>query len=137
MSVPRSITAVQSSRRLRLLLIGSALVLTVAWGAAKAAAVEDGRVELLIGAWLYTTVVWACIVDARLLGRPILWSLHWMMFVMCPVATPAYLIWARKLRGLGLAVLLLLASLILLTAGFHAGGYARWGQAWIDAMSGR
>jgi hypothetical protein len=45
-----------------------------------------------------------CVLDARKLGRPIVQSLHWIIFLTWPVAVPTYLVFSRRLRGLGIAL---------------------------------
>jgi tetratricopeptide (TPR) repeat protein len=45
-----------------------------------------------------------CVVDSGILGRPLVTSLHWIMFMTWPVAVPAYLVCFRKFRGFLLAL---------------------------------
>ena len=44
-------------------------------------------------------------VDSRILGRPMLRVTHEMTCFTWPAAVPVYLVWSRRFRGLGIALL--------------------------------
>ena len=58
--------------------------------------------------------MWFCTLDARLVGKPLPQLARIGIFLGWPVGVPIYLVWARRLRGVGL--LLLHAAGLLLTS---------------------
>lgn len=51
-----------------------------------------------------STATLACIEDARSRGRPILTSVHFLIFLTWPMAVPIYLVQSRKWRGAVLSI---------------------------------
>ena len=49
--------------------------------------------------------MWLCTLDARLVGKPLMQLARIGIFIAWPLGVPIYLIWARRLRGLGLLLL--------------------------------
>ena len=49
--------------------------------------------------------MWFCTLDARLVGKVLPQLARIGIFIGWPLAVPIYLIWARRLRGLGLLLL--------------------------------
>jgi len=71
------------------------------------------RVQLLFAIAISLGCMWYCTADARLLGRPLLPIARAGIFTLWPAGVPIYLLWARRLRGLG--ILLLYGAALLLT----------------------
>jgi hypothetical protein len=71
-----------------------------------------------------------CIIDSRVMGRPILSSFSWLIFFFWPVGAPSYLIWSRKWRGLGLAVLHAIGFCGVDFAFYNLAGCLVYGSAW-------
>lgn len=78
--------------------------------------------DLLLQLEAAIVITQLCVVDARLLGRPLVHAAQWVMFLSWPLAVPIYVLWSRKLRG----ALLLLAHVILLYVAYYAGAIAMW-----------
>jgi hypothetical protein len=77
----------------------------------------------VIGIALGFSVLWACVIDSRLIQKPILPILQMLMLATWPVAAPAYLIWSRGLRG-ALWSMLWIATLLMM---HHAGQLTAYG----------
>jgi len=63
------------------------------------------RTYLLVALLCSLGSMWFCTLDSRLLGKPIIQLAKLGIFLLWPVGVPAYLLWARRLRGLGLLLL--------------------------------
>jgi hypothetical protein len=57
---------------------------------------ESGRSVLLLWALTASTASYWCVVDSRTIGRPVVQSLHWIIFFTWPIAVPIYLVYSRK-----------------------------------------
>ena len=91
-------------------------LLAVAWGAQMAFSNEPRLVELLL-AWVAAlALVMCCVADAKIVGKPILHIVQFIMLFTWPVTAPVYLVWARGWRGLlwaaGFAASLTIVSLV-------------------------
>ena len=78
--------------------------------------------DLLLQFEFALVVTQLCVIDARLLRRPLVHAAQWVMFVFWPFVMPVYVLWSRRLRGL----LLLLVHAILLYVAYYAGAVAMW-----------
>lgn len=76
----------------------------------------------VIGIALGFSILWACVIDSRLIQKPILPIVQMLMLATWPVAAPAYLIWSRGLRGV-LWSLLWIATLLMM---HHAGQWTAY-----------
>ena len=76
--------------------------------------------------------MWFCTLDAKLVGKPLLRLARVGIFLGWPVGVPVYLLWARRLSGLG--VLLLHGFLLVLVLGgsMLATGYLVYGHTFLD-----
>ena len=83
-----------------------------------------------------SVVTWWCVVDSRMRGSPIVQSLHWIIFFTWPLAAPVYLIWSRKLRGLGWCLLHAIGLYGSCVLAYHLTGYLAYGDAWLRALAG-
>ena len=111
--------------------VGVSLYLAVtAWGAVSAVWPDNALVYMLFWAVVSCTITTWCVVDSRILGCPILHSFHWLIFFTYPIAVPIYLVWSRRLRGLGIAVLHAVGLTVCSAAAFNAAGYALYGAQW-------
>jgi len=91
--------------RMRFVLGLSLYALAALWGMVQVPYPIGGVPYLLFVLALASTMTYWCIVDGRVAGRPILYSFYWLIFFLWPLAVPIYLVWARRLRGLGFALL--------------------------------
>lgn len=80
------------------------------WCSSDANAIVHG--ELLFAIAVSLGFMWYCTADARLMGRPLLPLARLGIFLLWQAGVPIYLLWARRLKGLG--VLLLHGFLLLL-----------------------
>jgi hypothetical protein len=122
-----------STRQVRTLLLGSLYVLAFLGGVHAALTSQSGVVQLGLTALFASTLAMWCIADSKVVGKPMLISFQWLMFLIWPVSVPAYLMWTRRLRGLGLAMLHALLLLIVCNATFLAIGYLAHGPAFVRA----
>jgi hypothetical protein len=86
--------------------------------------------HIVLAIMVASTATYACIVDSRIVGRPIVQSIHWIMFLTWPLAAPIYLIYSRGLRGVLLTVLHGIGLVFVSTVAFHLAGYLAYGNSW-------
>jgi hypothetical protein len=63
------------------------------------------RTDLLLAILFSLGSMWFCTVDSKLLGKPIIQLAKLGIFLLWPIGVPVYLLWAHRLRGLGLFLL--------------------------------
>ena len=80
-----------------------------------------------------TATSW-CVVDSRILGRPMLRVTHEMTFLIWPAAVPLYLIWSRRFRGLGITLLHAVGLTVICTVAFIVTALLKYGPAGLEAM---
>lgn len=68
--------------------------------------------HLVSGLAMTTAASTCCVVDSKIIGKPLTLSTQWMTAVYWPVTVPVYLLWSRRWRGA-----LIAAGLALLLAG--------------------
>lgn len=119
-------------KRLRRIMLVGLYLLAATWGAMQAVPLRNGLVFLLFSFLIASVATYLCVLDARILGRPIVQSVHWIMFVTWPIAVPIYLIYSRRLWGLALAVLHAIGLLMVATLAFHLAGYLAYGNMWFE-----
>lgn len=107
----------RSLRRFRLGFLLIAYVLFALTGARAAVATERGLSDLVIGLLVAIAVTKACVMDSRLVGKPLPRAARWVMFLMWPLAVPVYLLWVRGWAGLGWVALHGVAMLVLVGVG--------------------
>jgi hypothetical protein len=122
-----------SARQVRASLVAAVYVLGGLWGLHAALTRDSASVQLGLSILFASTVALCCIADAKVVGKPMLISFQWLMFFTWPVSVPAYLVWTRRLRGLGLAVLHALLLAILSYATFLAACCLAYGPASVRA----
>src|SRR5271157_2809879 len=121
-------------KRLRRILGLSLYALAVVWGLVQFCYPIDQVLYLLFAATFAFTITYWCIVDGRIAGRPILHSFYWLIFFLWPLAVPIYLIWARRLRGLGFALLHAIGLYGVCFLAFHLAGCLIYGNAWFGRL---
>ena len=121
--------------RLRRTIAVCLYVLTAAWGAARALRPDNAYLWLLFSAAIASAMTGWCVVDSRILGRPIVRSLQWIIFFTWPIAVPLYLIWSRRFRGFAMAFLHALGLCALSIAFFIAAGYLAYGADWLHVAA--
>ena len=87
------------TRHRRLLAIGL-YVLAGLCGVAAALRPSHGALQFLLWAAVGSAMTGWCVVDSRILGRPVIRTFYFLIFITWPLAVPIYLIWSRKWRGL-------------------------------------
>src|SRR5574341_1995463 len=65
------------------------------WGVRSAVLPPDATLDFGFGILVAIAVVASCVYDSRLVGKTIVRSMLWLMFMAWPVAMPTYLIWSR------------------------------------------
>lgn len=86
------------------------------------------RVQLLFAIAVSLGFMWYCTADARLLGKPLLPPARVGIFVLWLAGVPIYLLWARRLRGLGILLLHGISLLLTYVAAFLATAYLAYGE---------
>jgi hypothetical protein len=74
----------------------------------------------------FSATMWA-VVDARRAQRPLLHIVQVLMFFSWPAAVPIYLIWSRRWRGFGLALLHAVALIFTASLFYYATMLLRYG----------
>jgi hypothetical protein len=113
--------AVGAAQRLRTWLLGVGYALVALSGIRHALfpAWERAPTDVLLGLVFAVLIAMICVADSRALGRPILESLRWVLYLTLPVSVFVYMTWSRGTRGLlvllghlaGATVLYMLATL--------------------------
>jgi hypothetical protein len=104
-------------RRLRLFLLVVLYLLLALYAARAAVPAEENGATYLLSASMTLVAVMACIIDARVLGRPLAHGAQLALLLAAPVAVPSNLLWSRGNRGL----LVLPAQAALLFCAYMAG----------------
>lgn len=86
------------------------------------------RVQLLFAIAVSLGFMWYCTADARLLGKPLLPLARVGIFVLWLAGVPIYLLWARRLRGLGILLLHGISLLLTYVAAFLVTAYLAYGE---------
>ncbi len=105
-------------RDVRVILVVCVYLLFALNGMVQATRPVSAGLGLLIWALTATMTSYWCVLDARRLNCPIVQSLHWIMFCAWSVAVPLYLVYSRRLRGLGIAIVHAVGLLIVLDLAF-------------------
>lgn len=90
------------------------------------------RVQLLFAIAISLGFMWYCTADARLLGRPLLPIARVGIFILWPAGVPIYLLWVRRLKGLGLLLLHGISLLLTYAATFLVTAYLAYGERLLD-----
>lgn len=122
-------------KRLRFVLVVAMYLVSAVTNVTAVLRPEGLLVHLLFPLAVCSIMTYWCVIDARMLGSPIVRSLHWIIFFTWPVAVPIYLIWSRGLRGLGLALVHAVGLLAVSVAAYLATGYLRYGQEWFNVLA--
>jgi hypothetical protein len=121
-----------SWKALRLWLLVFLYCLTALWGMRSALPTLAPRFDVLLSVVFPLALALLCIVDSRAVGRPMVWSFHWLLFLLWPVAVPAYALWSRGFgRGCLLTMLHAAGMFITLCAALVAASIALFVLYWI------
>lgn len=104
-------------RRVRTHMLILLFLVSILWGLHGALTWQSEGVRLALTLLTAFVVTHCCIADSRVVGKPILLSFQWLMFLFWGISAPMYLVWTRRLRGAALAIgyLLLLGILFYMT----------------------
>jgi hypothetical protein len=117
---PRSIA---TRKRLRGTVLLCFYSLMAANGALQASPPHTPMIGILLALAMASAVTYLCIVDSRIVGRPIVQSVHWIMFFTWPIAAPIYLIYSRGWRGVVLLLLHGVGLIVVVNAAFGLAWY--------------
>lgn len=117
---PRSVAP---RKRLRGIVLLCFYLLVAANGALQASPPHTAMIGILLALAMASAVTYLCIVDSRIVGRPIVQSVHWIMFVTWPVAAPIYLIYSRRWRGVALLLLHVIGLVVVANVAFSLAWY--------------
>jgi hypothetical protein len=87
-------------RRFRLGFVLIAYAVFVLQGFRNAVGAEPSLSGLAIAVLAAVAVTKACIMDSRLIGKPLPRAARWITFFLWPLAVPVYLLWSRGWMGL-------------------------------------
>ena len=118
----------------RNILVACLYLLIVISGVSRVTRPESGALTLVLWALTAWSATYWCVIDSRTMGRPIVQSLHWIIFFTWPIAAPVYLVSSRGLRGLGFAAMHAIALFIVLTLAYFLAGYVAYGDAWLSSV---
>jgi hypothetical protein len=122
--------SIAAGKKLRGIVLLSFYLLAAANGAMQASQARSGMVSLVLAVMAASLATYGCVVDARLAGRPIVQSLHWIMFFTWPIAVPIYLIYSRKLRGVVLLILHGIVLIVVSNVAFYLTWYLSYSNPW-------
>jgi hypothetical protein len=88
----------------------------------------QSELDLLMPLGIAITLWWWAVCDSKDRGRPIPILARQWFFVGAPVLVPAYVIWSRRWRGLGLVVLHVICWYGLATAAMYVGWALAFGS---------
>lgn len=100
------------------------------WYSSDANAIVHG--ELLFAIAVSLGFMWCCTADARLMGRPLLPLARLGIFLLWQAGVPIYLLWARRLKGLGVLLLHGFLLLLVLVVSGLATAYLIYGDRFLD-----
>ncbi|SIO57906.1 hypothetical protein SAMN05444166_5520 [Singulisphaera sp. GP187] len=90
--------------RVRAHMIVLVFVVSMLWGLHYALTWESAGIPYALTFLSAFVVTQCCIADSKVVRKPILLSFQWLMLLFWTVSAPAYLVWTRRLRGVGLAI---------------------------------
>ena len=93
---------IESQRRYRTFLLVLVYFIVMMMGIANGASTSgiSPRREFLFSLALAIVLTQVCIVDRRIVGKPLLISSYWLVFIFYCIAVPICIVRARGLRGL-------------------------------------
>ncbi|MHC4970712.1 MAG: hypothetical protein ACYTG3_00085 [Planctomycetota bacterium] len=106
----------RSLRRFRLGFLLIAYVLFALRGARDATLPEPCLSDLAMAFLAAIAVTKACVMDSRLVGKPLPRAARWVMFFTWPLAVPVYLVWSRGWVGLAWIAAHLVAATVVVQA---------------------
>ena len=118
----------------RTVLVTCLYLLVIISGVAQVTRPDNGALRLLLWALPAWSATYWCVIDSRAIGHPIVQSLHWIIFLTWPIAVPAYLVFSRRLRGLGIAVLHAVGLYIVFAMASLLAGYFTYGEPWLRRL---
>lgn len=99
-------------KRIRLLAILSFYLLIVVSCMTPVVQPRNSVIELLLRALISSAATYGCVIDARIRSRPLMHITQLIMFFSWPISVSVYFIYSRKLRGLGLWTLFVIAFFV-------------------------
>jgi hypothetical protein len=127
-SIPEPFTS--DRNKLRAVVLLCFYVLMAGNGAIQVLPPQGGMVRILIAVMAASLVAYWCVDGARIVGRPIVQSVHWILFVTWPLAVPVYLVCSRGLRGIALIILHGIGLIAVAGTASHLAGYSACGRLW-------
>lgn len=112
----------EPSRYRQLFFVGGLYLIAVIWGVRNVYHDTPSALDLIVPLLIGLVVTLWCNADAKTMRKSLpLWAGFWL-FLVWPIAFPAYLFWTRRWRGLGLAAahgvgLFVVSTVAQLTAG--------------------
>jgi len=85
-------------------LVGFIYAFAVLWGI-RAAFQPQGVEPLIASMATGVFMTWFCRTDSRIRGKPLAWSLQWVIYLTWPVFVPVYLLATRRLKRLHWVIL--------------------------------
>ena len=119
--------SVRGQVKLRGIILLSFYLVVAANGAMQAFPSRGHGLGILLAVMAASLATYGCIVDSRIIGRPIVQSVHWIMFFTWPLAVPIYLIYSRGLRGVVLLILHGIGLIIVSNVTFYLTWYLAYG----------
>lgn len=128
--------AMVSSKRTSWLLVLNVYLLMIMWGMMEIGRPTPPMINVLWSLAMCSVMNCWCVFDARRRGRPLIQSLHWIVFFLWPVAVPIYLLWSRRLWGMAVAVIHAIGLIVASLAACLAVRYLIGGHTWPGALPG-
>lgn len=85
-------------------IVRALLALTFAWGL-RGSFQQQGYEVLFFSVGLSVLATQFCMIDSKLVGKPLPWSMQWLVYFTWPLFVPIYLVWTRGWRKLHVVVL--------------------------------
>jgi hypothetical protein len=95
---------------------------------------EAALIRLALHVAMASIATMWCVVDSRIRGFPLVNSSHWVIFFTWPIAVPIYLIYSRRLYGLGLVILHGIGLTAAAMGTYHLTALLVYGPAWLGAI---
>ena len=125
-----------AQRRIRAHMLILLFLVSILWGLHSALTWQSEEVRLALSLLTAFVVTQCCIADSKVVGKPILLSFQWLMFLFWGISAPLYLVWTRRLRGIGLAIGYGLLLLILFYLTFFATAALAYGTVFFNRIRG-
>ena len=75
--------------------------------------------EYLFSVIIALTLTHICIVDSKIVGKPLSIFSYWIVFIFCGIAVPVCIVRAHGIKGLGIIIIHLMGFVLIFSLSFY------------------